>query len=508
MENKPKIKSKDLEEFNLRYSLGTDGGMDSDHFLRIKITEGALSSKQAQGIAELSDKYGNGYLEVTDRQSIQLHWIDAKDAPKIFLKMDEMGFTTDKCGQSYPGTKYGDVRNICTCPVAGHEKGELFNVRPLAEELNQFFIGNEDFLDMPRKFKISLSGCGIDCARSQMQDLGLFAIERNGETGFGAVIGGSLGASAPGPVIAKPLNVFIPPEEIFEVVKSMAEIHRDNSNRENKAKSRFKWLVKQWGVKKVREKLEEKIGGRLERAEYNGPKVSGEEHIGVQEQNDGRYYINIPLIGGKLSSAKLREVAKIAKESGTGELRTTPYQNLIILNLPKEKVTPVLEKLKDHDMTVEGSRHRWTDIGCASDFCGKAAEPYPKDVIEELIMHLEKKFGERLNEAKMNIRANGCPFDCGLRAASDIGLLGRKIEEDGSAEERYNLYLGGRFGKDARFVDLTDLVAKNVTLSRLKKMIEGLLKAFFASDENQFRNFLNSRSEEELRKIVQEEFHE
>jgi len=225
--------------------------------------------------------YGKGWAEISDRQDIQLHWIRSEDALHIFSVMDELGFTTDMCGQSFSGARYGDARNIVFCPVSGVEKDEVLNGYPLMKKLSDLFIGNPDFLDMPRKFKFSISGCGSDCTRAEINDLALVAVRKQGEVGFTLLAGGSIGVSLPGPRLAKPLGVFVRPEEAFDVAVATIEIHRDYGNRESKAKARFKWLLDDWGFKKFLNVLEGKLGKTLE--SYDGPvflKHSG--HEGVQ----------------------------------------------------------------------------------------------------------------------------------------------------------------------------------------------------------------------------------
>lgn len=491
----------DLERFKLKYSLGQDDGRGSSHFLRIKVTEGAVTSDQLRGIAQLSDDYGRGLVWITDRQSIQLHWVRGVHALEIFSRLEEIGFTTDKCGQAYPGAGYGDVRNICVCPVTGFERGEMIDVRPLAKEMNEFFIGNEDFLDMPKKFKISISACDVDCARAQMQDLGFFALKHDGKLGFGVVVGGSLGVARPGPVIGKPLNVFILPEEVFQVAKNMVEIHRDHSNRENKLKARFKWLIKEWGIEKLRAELEKKLGRKLERLEYPGPEISGKEHVGIQEQEDGNYYINVPLIGGGLSGKKLRKAAEISDKYGTGDLRTTPYQNLILLNIPEGSLDEALEELKKVGLPVEGSRLRWESVGCAADFCANSANFHPKGVVRRIIENLEGQFGEKLRNFEMKIGVSGCSRDCGLKGASDIGLLGASAG-NGTDSEEYVPFVGGRFGADPKFAST---LSRKANLRGIEASIEGLIETSLERGYKGFQDLCEDHTIHELRRISESE---
>jgi sulfite reductase beta subunit-like hemoprotein len=164
-----------------RFSLGRDSNpmnpTGSLHFLRLKVSGGLLTAEQLLGVADLAEEYGRSRAEITNRQDLQLHWIDAEDALEIFSRMDELGFTTDMCGQSFSGARYGDARNVVCCPVSGIDQDELLNGYPLMKEMSQFFIGNPDFQDMPKKFKFSISGCRFDCTRAITNDLSFVAVK-------------------------------------------------------------------------------------------------------------------------------------------------------------------------------------------------------------------------------------------------------------------------------------------------------------------------------------------
>ena len=327
--------AENVEKFIGRYSIGRDDGEGSLHFVRIKIPGGILTSEQFREIARLALKYSRGVAEITDREDIQLHWIRAEDSIEIFSKMDEMGLTTDMCGQGFPGARYGDVRNIICCPVSGIERDEIYNCYPIARELTRFFTGNPEYLDLPRKFKIAMTGCGADCVRAEINDLAFVAVKNSGIVGFTILVGGSIGASLPGPRLAKPTGVFIRPESAFKVAVAAVEIFRDYGNRESKAKARFKWLIEEWGLEKFLSILESKINVGLEK--YDGSIFVREtDHEGIQPQNNnGYFYVNIPILGGRLTSYIMCKIAELADKYGSGEIRLTPTQNIIIPMFPK-----------------------------------------------------------------------------------------------------------------------------------------------------------------------------
>ncbi len=501
-----RLETVDIKRFIGRYSIGRDSNLfnptGSLHFLRIKVPGGFLTSEQFRSIAGLADRYGRGKAEITDRQDIQLHWIKAEESLEIFAAMEELGFTTDMCGQGFGGARYGDPRNIICCPASGIEKDEIINGYPLMKELTEFFVGNQDFLDMPRKFKFSISGCGSDCTRAGINDLAFIGVKKGETAGFTLLVGGSIGHSLPGPRLAKPTGVFVKPEEAFDVAVATIEIHRDYSNRESKAKARFKWLIENWGLEKFLSKLEEKLGRSLER--YDGPIfVKDSLHEGVQPQKqDGYYYVNIPLLGGRLTSKEMIKIADLADEYGNGELRLTPTQNIIIPNV-KDKES-LIRSLKKLNFPLEGSILRWTSMGCSSDFCGKTLSPHAKEVMKNLIDHLEREFDEKtLDEAKLRIHVNGCPNNCCATLIADIGLGGKIVRKDGEMKQTYDIFLGGNYGTEALF---GRLIEEKVPAEEINARIASLLKNYLKRKKpsESFTEFCNRHTREELQEYLKE----
>jgi sulfite reductase beta subunit-like hemoprotein len=494
----------DLERFIGRYSIGRDSNplnvTGSLHFLRIKVPGGFITSEQLRSVADLAKTYGRGRAEITDRQDIELHWIEAEDALRIFSVMDKLGFTTDMCGQSFRGARYGDPRNIVCCPVSGVEKDEVLNGYPLMKRLSAFFIGNPDFMDMPRKFKFSISGCGSDCTRAEINDLAFVAVRKEGEAGFTLLAGGSIGASLPGPRLAKPLDVFVKPEDAFDVAVAAIEIHRDYGNRESKAKARFKWLLENWGLKKFLNVLEEKLGKTLE--SYDGPVfLRRGNHEGVQPQSQaGRYYVNIPLMGGCLSSDEMVSLANLADEYGDGELRLTPVQNVIIPNVKDREA--LLKRLEEIGFSLKGSKLRWNSMGCASDFCGKTKSPHAKEIFREIVSHLEKQFdNESLDEAEFRIHVSGCANNCCANSIAEIGLAGKLIRKSDERMQSYDVLLGGGFGQNP---SLGRVVETRVPANELKQRVEFLLRNYFEKKKpsENLREFCNRHTVEELKSYL------
>lgn len=459
-----------------------------------------MTADQFRAVAELTEKYSRGEAEITNRQDIQLHWIRAEDALDIFAVMDKIGFTTDMCGQGFTGARYGDARNIVCCPVSGVEKGEILDGRPLLKKLTDFLIGNPDFQDMPRKFKFSISGCGCDCTRAVTNDLAFVAVRKGEEVGFTTLVGGSVGSSLPGPRLAKPTRIFVRSEDTFNVALATIKIHRDYGSRESKAKARFKWLLEHWGLKKFLLTLERKIGASLER--YKGPVfLRSGNHEGIHQQSEeGYHYVNIPIVGGRLKTREMLLIADIAERHGGSELRLTPTQNIILPNV--KNVDLLLKRLKKTGFPLEGSRLRWNNMGCSSDFCGKTQSPHAKEITKHIVDHLEDQFDPTiLNEAGFRIHVSGCPHNCCANVLAEIGLAGKLVRRGEERRQSYDIYLGGGFGVDSGF---GRLVAEKVPAETIKHNLASLLRNYAKkrNPSETLRAFCNKHSIEELKRFL------
>jgi sulfite reductase beta subunit-like hemoprotein len=428
----------DVEKLVYLYSLGRDRAEGSNNFLRVKIPNGIVTTAQFREIASIAEKYGKGYAEITDKQNIQIHWIQFEEAIDIFKKLKSIGFTTDRCGQGFPTARYGDVRNVVGCAAAGADVDELIDASPIALQLHKFFTGNKEFVDLPKKFKISVSSCSLNCTCPEAQDLAFVAHRHPTEKiGFVTLVGGTVGSS---PQIARQLGIFIKPDEVIEVAKAIVEIFRDFGSRESKGKARFRWLVDAWGVEKVRCEVEKKLGRKLQAYVVEQlPRCRG-EHIGVKSQKKAGYsYIGVPVISGILSTQKMLKLADIVDQYGNGTLRLSAHQNIIFTNVPNEKVDSALEELAEADFPVKGSCFRWTTVACAGNFCGKSSDN-PKKRALETVAYLDELFGS-IKDLNVRLSFSGCPNGCSRHLVADIGLQANRLIVDGKPELRYNIYV-------------------------------------------------------------------
>ncbi|HVG39124.1 MAG TPA: hypothetical protein VM870_07550, partial [Pyrinomonadaceae bacterium] len=280
------IPEEDLDVRLRWYGLYTQRPKEDGFFmLRVKIPNGTLSADQLETLGELSVRYAQNTGDVTTRQDIQYHFIRIEDVPAIFAELDRIGLTTSgACGDI--------TRNVTGCPLAGIDRDELIDAESLVEALHQHFVDNREFSNLPRKFKITISGCSLYCTGHEINDIGLIALRRpsDGAVVFDLWVGGGLGARER---FADRLGAHIAPEEVVEVCHHICAIFRDHGNRGSRAHARLKFLLEEWGPGKFRAELENRLGRALTNGDaphipYDGNRA----HIGVYPQKgENLFYV-------------------------------------------------------------------------------------------------------------------------------------------------------------------------------------------------------------------------
>ncbi len=232
---------------------GPSEDTDGYFMLRVKFPGGEVSADQLRTIGRLSERYGRSMGDITTRQNIQLHWLAIEDMPVVLDELNAAGLSfTQACGDVW--------RNIVGCPLSGVDGHELIDSRPLIRELEERFVGDRRFSNLPRKFKVSVSGCIHGCAQHEINDVALVAVEKDGEIGYDVWVGGGLGASAR---MGRRLDVFVRSDEAGDVCEAITEIYRDEGNRTKRTRARIKFLVDEWGVERLRAEVEAKLGRSL-----------------------------------------------------------------------------------------------------------------------------------------------------------------------------------------------------------------------------------------------------
>ncbi len=472
------------------------------HFmLRVKIPGGELTAEQMRTLGQIAERYARGFADITTRQNFQFHWITIEDIPDIFQRLHRVGLTTSgACGDI--------TRNVVGCPVAGIDPDEILDGRPYVLAVTRYFLNNREFSDLPRKYKMSVAGCAVHCAQPEINDVGATAVRRrraNGEWeyGFHVRVGGGLSSR---PMFAQKLNMFVPPEKLVDVIRAITEIFRDFGYRDNRKRARLKFLVADWGIERFEQEVRARLDWTPEPAiGWEEPHRVYRDHIGVHPQKqEGLNWVGVAVLSGRIRAEQMLAVASLAEEFGQGIVRTTNQQNLLIPYVPTHRVDTLLAELQRVNLPYEASPFRRAAVACTgNEFCNLAITE-TKRLIVEIVEHLERTVP--LDEP-IRINLNGCPNDCGQHHIGDIGLQGCLVRAGDEKVEGYDIALGGRLGRDARFVRP---IWRKVPASQVKYALERLLNNYLAlrDPEEDFSDFVDRHTDEELASLMQVQFAE
>ncbi|MFI6927428.1 nitrite/sulfite reductase [Nonomuraea spiralis] len=432
---------------------GIDGGktailepeeLDDRYFmLRVRIDGGQLDLRQLRTIADIANEYARGTADLTDRQNIQLHWIEIESVPDIWERLEAVGLsTTEACGDT--------PRVILGCPLAGIDSEEVLDATPDIWSINQEFIGNPAYSNLPRKFKTALSGCPAHCTVHEINDVAFVGVvNEHGEAGYDLWVGGGLSTN---PMLAKRLGVFVSPERVNDVYAGVIGIFRDYGYRRLRHRARLKFLVNDWGVEKFREVLETEY---VKESLPDGPaptlpRGSRRDHVGVYPQNDGNFYVGFAPKVGRLDGDKLHAIADIAERHGSDRVRTTVEQKMVVLDVAPDRVESLVAELEANDLQVNPSTFRRQTMACTGiEYC-KLAIVETKATAAHLIDELERRLPDF--EQPLTINVNGCPNSCARIQVADIGLKGQLVvDENGDQVEGYQIHLGGSLGVESGF---------------------------------------------------------
>ena len=440
---------------------------DGHFMLRIKFPNGIVTADQLRTVGRLAVRYGRGMGDITTRQNIQLHWLRIEDLPVVLDELNAVGLSfTQACGDVW--------RNVVGCPLAGVDGHELIDSRPLIEELERTFVGDRRFSNLPRKFKVSVSGCLHRCAQHEINDIGLVAVEKEGVVGYDVWVGGGLGASAR---MGRRLDLFVLPDEAAEVCRAITEIFRDEGNRTKRTRARIKFLVDEWGVERIRAEVERRLGRSFPTSvEPADPVDPHRDHLGVHPQvQAGLYYLGATTLRGRFTGDQMIAVADIADRFGSGALRCTNRQNIVVLDVPDAQVDEAAASLRDLGLPTEASTFRRGVISCTGmEFC-KLAIVETKERAAELIEHLERRVGDVPGSLRINL--NGCPNACAQYQVADIGLQGGIARlPDGRRVQGFILHIGGRLGEDAGFA--RRVASKAMPADDARYAVERIVRAY------------------------------
>ncbi|MER5600997.1 nitrite/sulfite reductase [Streptomyces sp. NPDC002265] len=480
---------------------GIDGGRtalltpeeleDSYFMLRVRCDGGALDLRQLRAIAEISTRFARGTADITDRQNIQLHWVRIEDVPEIWRRLEAVGLsTTEACGDC--------PRVVLGSPVAGVSADEVLDATPAVREIVDRYVGDPSLSNLPRKFKSSVSW--LADLPYQANDISFLGVEHplHGP-GFDLWVGGGLSTS---PRLAERLGAWVPLAEVPEVWVAVTRLFRDYGYRRLRNRARLKFLVAEWGVARLRQVLETEY---LHRPLLDGPPprlpAAPVEHTGVHRQRDGRHYVGVAPVVGRVSGKQLAALADTAEAHGCGRIRLTAYQKLLVLDAVDPE--PLVKDLRGIGLEAEPSAWRRSTMACTGiEYC-KLAIVETKARAAGLVEELERRLHGL--DVEMSITLNGCPNACARTQIADIGLKGQLVTDaDGRQVEGFQVHLGGElamaadrtagFGRKPRGLKATAV--------ELPDLVERLARQYLAGRSGPgetFARWVTRVDEEELR---------
>ena len=466
-------------------------GLVSDYFMmRIGIPNGILTSSQLRVIGGLTRKHARNLADITVRQNIQLHWLTIESLPEVVDALTAIGLS--------PKGACGDVvRNVTGCPLAGVAADEILDASPIAREVAHLLTANPEFYNLPRKFKISITGCPSWCSYPEINDIGLTPVKHDGEVGFSLRVGGGLSNE---PHLAVRLDAFVLPHQAVPVVRAIAEIFRDQQGlRESRERARLKYLFMKEGW--TAESFLAELQSRLDFTMLKGvpEKVPDDvlrDHAGIHPQRKpGLSYVGPSVLRGRLTGEQLEAAADLAERYGSGNLRTTVSQNLVFIDIPNHDVAALAAELGQIGLYVEGSSFWRGAVACTgTEFC-KLAITETKGFTRWLVGELEERLPQF--DQQLRLHVTGCPNSCGQHWIADIGIEGKKIKHEGKLTDAYYFCLGGSVGQHAA---VARPVGYRCLATYVPDSIERLLRRYLLTrqpDEN-LRAWFSRHSNEEL----------
>jgi sulfite reductase (ferredoxin) len=487
---------------------GKDGvGKSTEYFMmRIGLPNGLLTSRQLRVIGNLTKKYARNLSDITTRQNIQLHWLTIESLPEIVDALTEVGLS--------PKGACGDVvRNVTGCPLAGllphgTHGHELIDASPLAVQVAHGFTANPDFYNLPRKFKISITGCPIWCTYPEINDVALTAIKRevNGPNGIQEEIGYTLrvgGGLSTEPHIGVRIPAFIPQDKAYDVVGAVLTIFKEQMElRENRTRARIKYLFMRhgWTAETMLEAIEEKLGCKLDPSPLEEDVVPDDvyrDHIGVTPQaQPGLSAVGASVMGGRLSGDQLIQLADLADQYGDGHLSATIMQNILVVNVPNARTRDLVHALGEIGLKVEVTPFWRGAIACTgTEFC-KLAIAETKAFSKWLTSEMEERLPGFDQQIKLHV--TGCTNSCGQSWIADIGLEGKKIKKDGKMVDAFYFCVGGAVGK---YAAIARQIGFRAAAEDCPEAVERLLRAYLAAREpgEDLRAYFARTDDESLR---------
>ena len=426
--------------------------------LRVKVPGGVLTSAQAREIGLVANEFcegpiehplfGNRFCDLTTRQAIQLHWLSLAVVPEVWRRFAEVGLTSvQACGDC--------ARNVTSCQVSGVDRKEVLDALPVACAISAFFTGNRAYANLPRKFKLSVTGCTEDCARGEINDVALRPARLGDEVGFEVLAGGGL---SDGERLASDLDLFVSADDAVELCRAVAQLYAELGNRENRGLARMRYLVQELGPATFRRELASRLGVAARSGAVALTTTYRSDHAGVHPQRQaGVSYVGAVVPVGRMTGTQLVGAAELAEVFGDGTVRIGVDQNFVLSGVADERVdellaTPVLQAFSPD----VGPFTRGIVACTGNEFCRYAVTETKQQAVE-LARRLDAAIeglgsDSALRATPLRIHVSGCSASCAQPQIADVGLRGAVHKGETQLLEGYDLGLGGSLGPSAGFL--------------------------------------------------------
>jgi len=435
--------------------------------LRVRIPNGFATADQLRVLSLVATQFGNEVIDITTRQQFQVRHLRIEDIGAVFEALESVGLTSLQTG-------IDNVRNIMGCPVAGLHPKEIIDASPWVRALNEHILGNPEFVNLPRKFNVAITGCPDNCLHTETQDLALVpavkTIAGRECVGFNILAGGKLGSG--GYRIATPLNIFVHPEEVVEVCAEIILLFRDHGSRESRTQNRLAFLLDEWGEERFREELVLRLKRPLESAGQDKRGNEIKDHLGIFRQKEATMnFVGLKVIVGRIQSQELYQVADLAEKYGKGEIRISPHQALIIPHVPDKVLGDMLEESTLKNLLYAPSAIQKNLVSCVGkDYCHLAAIETKSQA-----MDVARQVEGRLDLEKVgpiSMHWSGCPAGCGNHLVADVGFLGKKAKVNGAVVDAVDVFVGGRAGPHPK---QAVKILENVPCDQLPQVLENII---------------------------------
>jgi len=456
--------------------------------LRVKLPAGFVEPEKLRAIGEVSNRFGRGVGELATRQNVQLHHLSLESLPDVFAHLDAAGITTaGGCGDT--------VRNITGSPVQGIDPLELFDCTETIQQAADFFYGNPDFSNLPRKHKYSIAATPDRDNAPEINCIALVGAIHEGQEGFGVLVGGGLSSV---PRIARELGVFVPKDEAVEVLAAITGAWAADLNyRVSRVKARLKFMIDDIGPEGMRERVEDRLGRTLADFELPAPELASRDHLGINAQKQpGLSYIGVPVHLGLISGDQMIAVADIAERAGA-DVRITRQQNFLVANVANELVDGVVAELEGIGLSIGVNHVRGRSVGCTGEPHCNFSVTETKQRLGRLIEHLEARFGDAIST--LGLQLDGCPHACAQHWIADLGFQGTTARDaEGKRVQAYDIFVRGGLGPDAQ---IGKALFRRVPSEELDAAVAGLIQGWLDGREGEsesFPVFARRQSDEEL----------